>query len=155
MLQGLGVHRIHRIHREAGLEQGGDEQALGRLDDTGDLLWMRGSVRASSVAAQVVDQRLQPRGRVRYPQCAALASLLVHDGDVVMRICPVDAGKPHPLPPVLTLSLSSHAVGRRHDNGILRWHPAMASCDGILRTKESQTIVALYAGARSATFYER
>src|SRR5215468_6833387 len=104
MLQSLGVHRIHR---EAGLEQGSDEQALARLDDTGDLLWMRGRVRSSGVAAQVGDERLHPHGRMSYPQRATLAPRLVDDGDIVMRIRPVDAGKPHPLPPVCTLL---HAV---------------------------------------------
>jgi hypothetical protein len=77
---------------------------------------------------------------MRYPQRAALAPRLVDDGDIVMRIRPVDAGKPHPLPPVFTLASSSHDVGRRRDTGILRWHPAMASCDGILRARSPRPL---------------
>src|SRR5262249_3132407 len=91
-------------------------------------------------------------GRVRHPQRAALISLLIHDGDVMMRIRPVDAGKPHPLPP---------SLGCLHVLTLWADAATVASCSLPPADEESQTIVALaalaafHAGARSAPFYER
>jgi hypothetical protein len=134
MLQGFGVHRVDG---KASLQEGCDEQAMRRLDDTGDLLGIRGAV-----APQKGDQRLQTHRRMRHSQRAVLASRFVHDRDVVMRIRPVNAGKPHPLPPVLRyreLSSVPTSDARRIERN----------------SEESQAVVALYAGARGATFYER